>query len=64
VGSLDSLISSCALDGQRRFCEPNRNETGTTSSDTYRPGVDSLKNQTDPLREIARKAARARWAKG
>jgi hypothetical protein len=40
VDSLESPISSCALDGHRRSRAPNQNETGTRSSDTYRRQVD------------------------
>jgi hypothetical protein len=40
VDSLESPISSCALDGQRRSRAPNQNETGTRSSDTNRRQVD------------------------
>jgi len=40
VDSLESPLSSCALDGRRRFYGLNRNETGTRSNDTSRQVAD------------------------
>jgi hypothetical protein len=50
VDSLESPLSSYALDGRRRFYGLNRNETGTRSNDTFRPVA-------DPARAAARGSA-------